>query len=76
MLQRPEFSYAGLIQVIDSIATQQLLDPKHKDHKLSGKYHGYKECHIAFDILLVYKMYKKENVLLLDKLGTHDELFE
>ena len=51
------------------------LPPKYKDHKLSGKFNGYRECHINPDWLLVYKKYKDELILLLAHTGTHSDLF-
>ena len=51
------------------------LPPKYKDHKLSGKFKGYRECHINPDWLLVYRKYKDELILLLAHAGTHSDLF-
>lgn len=31
------------------------LDPKHKDHPLSGNWVGHRECHILPDWLLIYR---------------------
>ena len=42
--------------VIDTIAAEQPLDEKYRDHSLYGKYHGFRECHIEPDWLLVYRI--------------------
>ena len=61
--------------IIAKLANDEILDPKHKDHKLTGQYDGFRECHIKPDLLLIYK--KEERVLILTCLaiGSHSELF-
>jgi len=43
-------------------------------HKLSGRYAGLWECHIANDWLLVFDLTDKE--VLLARTGSHADLFE
>lgn len=50
------------------------LDLKYRDHKLSGIYKGWRDCHIEPDWLLIYKISK--NFLILERTGTHSELFK
>ena len=61
--------------IIKKLANNEILESKYKDHKLIGKYAGFRECHIKPDLLLIYK--KKEEVLILTciDLGSHSELF-
>ncbi|RDU54536.1 type II toxin-antitoxin system YafQ family toxin [Helicobacter sp. MIT 01-3238] len=61
--------------IITKLANDEPLEPKHKDHKLTGQYEGFRECHIKPDLLLIYK--KEERVLILTCLaiGSHSELF-
>ncbi|MGX3044828.1 type II toxin-antitoxin system YafQ family toxin [Helicobacter sp. T3_23-1056] len=61
--------------IITKLANDEMLEPRHKDHKLSGQYEGYRECHIKPNLLLIYK--KEEQVLILTCLaiGSHSELF-
>ena len=61
--------------VIFKIARGEKLEDKYKDHQLFGKLLGYRECHIKSDLLLIYRIYKDESVLLLFNLGSHSELF-
>ena len=42
------------------------LDVKYRDHDLSGKYRGTRECHIEPDWLLVYKIRNDVLVLMRD----------
>lgn len=62
-----------LEQIIDTLQIPDTLPPKNADHKLSGKYSGYRECHIAPDWLLIYRQDGEE--LLLYRTGTHADLF-
>ena len=52
------------------------LPPEYKDHELKGNLIGNRECHLAPDILLVYKKEKAELILLLVNTGNHSNLFE
>ena len=61
--------------IIDTIASGKILDKKYKDHSLKGEFVGYRECHILNDLLLVYKIEKKINVLVLIDIGGHSQIF-
>ena len=47
------------------------------DHPLTGKFSGYRECHIGGDLLLIYKIEAdgKEERIIFVSVGTHSELF-
>ena len=64
-----------LFEIIDKLSEGEQLEPQYKDHKLSGKYKGKRECHIEPDFLLIYQIKEKEIVLYLLRVGTHSELF-
>jgi mRNA interferase YafQ len=64
-----------LFDVIDTLANGKKLDPKFRDHDLSGDYTGTRECHVEPDWLLVYEIRDDVLVLMLYRLGTHSELF-
>ena len=61
--------------IIDTLADDIPLEPKHKDHALRGEYIGYRECHIEPDLLLIYKKQEDILVLVCFRLGSHSELF-
>ncbi len=65
-----------LFDVIDTLANGKKLDPKFRDHDLSGDYAGTRECHVEPDWLLVYEIRDDVLVLMLYRLGTHSELFK
>ena len=64
-----------LFEVIDKLSEGIPLEAKYRDHKLSGKYEGKRECHIEPDFILIYRINEKEIVLYLVRVGTHSELF-
>lgn len=51
------------------------LDEKYRDHGLSGKYKGFRECHIQPDWLLIYLIEEDILTLTLVDTGTHADLF-
>ena len=69
---------AELNQVIFDLANDIPLSPDKKDHTLSGRLAGFRECHIQPDWLLVYN--KEDNgdlhILNLIRTGTHSDLFK
>lgn len=63
-----------LFEIITKLKEQQKLVDKYKDHKLLGEYEGRRECHIKPDWLLIYKV--DEKYLILERIGSHSELFK
>ena len=55
-----------------ALANDEKLDLSYYDHPLKGTMKGRRECHILFDLLLVYR-YEGDDVLYLEKLNTHSE---
>ncbi len=60
--------------VLVALVTDMTLDPKYRDHDLSGDWAGYRECHIKPDLLLIYRK-SDATTLRLARLGSHSELF-
>ena len=62
-----------LKHVMKLIAREEPLDQALRDHKLVGNYKERRECHLAGDWLLIYKL---ENIaVLFERTGSHLELF-
>jgi mRNA interferase YafQ len=59
--------------VIITLAGQNKLVSKYRDHALMGNYKGYRECHLTPDWLLVYKMTDEQ--LILTRTGSQADLF-
>lgn len=64
-----------LTEVIEKLANGQVLEPRYKDHRLSGNYNSFRECHIQPDWLLIYEIDGNELILYLTRTGTHSDLF-
>lgn len=62
-----------LNEAITVLGSGSSLPDKFKDHKLNGEWDGYRECHILFDLLLVYRQDNKRVELV--TLDTHEALF-
>jgi mRNA interferase YafQ len=63
-----------LIPVLNALVDDQLLEPRHRDHELTGDWAGYRECHVKPDLLLIYRK-PDAATLRLARLGSHSELF-
>ena len=62
-----------LFPIVDVLANDQLLDPRYRDHALTGEWKDYRDCHIKPDMVLIYR--KPDDVVLqLVRLGSHSEL--
>jgi len=70
--QGKELDY--LDDIIKKLAKGEKLPVKNNDHKLHGKWKKYRECHIEPDWLLIYHQTKE--VLILERTGSHSELFK
>jgi len=66
-----------LDDVIHTLQKEELLPKKYRDHELIGNWKGYRECHIAPDWLLIYKIYQGNvRLLRLSRTGSHSELLK
>lgn len=63
-----------LESVVDKLQTGEQLEPKYKDHFLTGNWKGFKECHIQPDWLLIYRICDDKLLLVLTRTGTHSDL--
>ena len=59
-------------KVLKLLCQQIILPLKYKNHKLSGKYKEYFDCHIKDNWILIYKI--DNNVLKLARTGTHNDV--
>lgn len=63
----------GLNDILELLVKEIPLDIKYRDHQLSGNWNGRRECHIKPDVLLIYMI--NEEDLILERIGSHSELF-
>ena len=63
-----------LYLIIEKLAKDLDLEPRHKPHKLTSNYVNKWECHIEPDWLLVYEV--TDGLVILYRTGTHSDLFD
>ena len=66
--------YAKYLKYLAAILNYQELPPEARDHNLTGEYVGFREFHIAGDLLIIYII--EDDILRLTRIGTHSQLFK
>ena len=66
--------YAKRIKYLSLILQGKDLPSEARDHNLIGEYKGFREFHLGGDMLLIYTVV--DEVLYLQRLGTHSQLFK
>ena len=64
-----------LEDVMEKIISKHTLDKKYKDHSLKGNWIGSRDCHIQSDWILIYRLDEKNNAVIFERSGSHQELF-
>jgi mRNA interferase YafQ len=67
--------FSKLMDVLQLLIEEKQLPAKYCDHPLFGNWKGYRDCHVENDWVLIYKIDKERKTLLLQRLGSHAELF-
>jgi mRNA interferase YafQ len=62
-----------LTAVVAALANDQALDPRHRDHGLTGDWKDHRDCHIKPDLVLIYRLPDETRIQLV-RLGSHSEL--
>ncbi len=62
-----------LLLVVESLAKDEALAKRHRDHALTGNWQDFRECHIKPDWLLIYRL--ETDKLILVRSGSHSDLF-
>lgn len=65
-----------LKEVLRLLCSGEKLSEKHKDHKLVGKWDKHRECHIKPDLLLIYYINSSQDEIILERVGSHSDLFK
>lgn len=68
-----ELATAEWAEILNCLANDLSLPEKYRDHALVNDKHGYRDCHVRPDLILIYA--KRENTLILVRLGSHSEIF-
>ena len=64
---------AELMPIVKALANDRPLEPRHRDHALTGDWKDHRDCHVKPDLVLIYRKLDGE-VLQLVRLGAHSEL--
>ena len=76
-VQRLEgFKSERLKKAIRLLSEGKSLPLDYQDHKLTGNLKQFRECHLALDILLIYKKENDMLILTLVNIGNHSQLFK
>ncbi|XGA78821.1 type II toxin-antitoxin system YafQ family toxin [Halomonas sp. CH40] len=59
--------------IISQLQRSETLASKNIDHLLTGNWHGFRDCHIQPDLVLIYRI--NNDTLQLARIGSHSELF-
>lgn len=62
-----------LASIVEALAKDQPLKPRHHDHALSGEWSDHRDCHVKPDLILIYQK-PDDDTLRLVRLGSHSEL--
>ena len=66
--------YAKRLKYLSRILENKPLPSEARDHMLIGGYKGFREFHLGGDMLIIYKVL--DDVLYLQRMGTHSQLFK
>jgi mRNA interferase YafQ len=61
------------LTVLKSLVVDKVLEPKYRDHALTGNWSDYRDCHIKPDLVLIYRK-PDDEIIQLVRLGSHNEL--
>jgi mRNA interferase YafQ len=64
------------ILYLSMLINEQPLPQEAKDHSLTGEWKDCREFHIGGDLIVIYRIDKKNNVLQLIRIGSHSQLFK
>jgi mRNA interferase YafQ len=71
--QHREVLSNGFPSIVQTLANDEPLAEKHRDHALTGEWKDHRDCHVKPDLVLIYRK-PDEEVLQLVRLGSHSEL--
>ena len=62
-----------LRRLIAALASDEPLEPRHRDHPLSSDWKDSRDCHVRPDLVLIYRLIGDDRLILV-RLGSHSEL--
>ena len=68
-----DFCHGLLAAIIQALARDEPLEPRHHDHALGGPWSDFRDCHVRPDLVFIYQKSDPE-ALRLVRIGSHAEL--
>ena len=65
-----------LDEVVDRLRRGEKLAERYRDHALTGNFHGFRECHVKPDWLLIYMIEEDILTLTLVNTGSHADVLD
>ena len=59
--------------LVERLARDETLEPRYRDHALTGEWRDFRDCHVRPDLVLIY-MRDGAETLRLVRLGSHAAL--
>ena len=75
LMEKRNLDLSLLDEIISKLAQGIPLPTSNRDHALTGNYSGHRECHVAPDWLLIYRIEDDILILSLTRTGSHSDLF-
>lgn len=69
------FNPFALNTILRCLQNGEALPERYKDHQLHGEFAQLRECHLSFNLLLLYKRNEETRIITIADIGTHPELF-
>jgi mRNA interferase YafQ len=66
--------YQKRVEYLALLLKDEPLPSEALDHSLTGEYKGFREFHLAGDILIIYTI--EDDIIYLQRIGTHTQLFK
>jgi len=73
-LENASTSLEEFDKIINLLIWDKRLPIKARDHALSGNWSDYRECHVEYDLLLIYKKPNQDEIKLF-RIGSHSSVF-
>lgn len=61
------------VAVVSALASDRLLEARHRDHALTGEWKDHRDCHVRPDLVLIYRK-PDVHTLQLVRIGSHAQL--
>lgn len=64
------------MSILQRLCNNEILEPKYKDHALSGNLQGARDCHIKPDLVLIYARHSEVLEIVALRIGKHSKVLK